>query len=344
MYIVPRPDAQEDPYFAVRLSVAVGLAIIAMVILRPDVPVMAAVLSYTVISGQRKAINPFAELPGQIIQLAMLWVIAALVIILRPLPSVLLVVMFCLFTLGFYITRRTGSPVGMIIVLISALLSITGMKNPVLVYFFRDSMMVGLLVVMAISPIVHGVFPAKTHEVLERETVPAWGYHLEGALIRAAILMALCFWLYSVLPTSDITLAVAAIFVLMFPSRESIFKEASNRIAATLYGGFTAAVTLWLYSNNGHLAVMICLLMLLALFYANRMMFGLSDHTLYQYAFSVTLSLVIGSIYSQSPANSIVSRVVLTLFGAVVAALLVAILDRLLLGKREQKIWEGEVE
>ena len=337
MYVVPRPDFDEDPNFAVRIAVVVGLALVAMIILRPEIPVLSVVFSYTLISGQRKAVHPLGEMLTHSIMLVLIWIIASVVVICRPLPMLLLAIMFLLFTAGFYITRSSGTPLGMIVVLVSALMSVTGLKSQDLIFVFRDSMMMGVAVAMLLTPVVHWLFPANTDEIMERGTSPAWGYHFEGAIIRAVILMGLCFWLYAVLPPSDMMLAVAAIFVLMFPSRETAFNEARNRVVATFYGGIAAVVALWVIGHNGQTSVMILVLMLLALFFAHQMMFGYRDHTLYQYAFSVTLSLVIGALTTQSPASAIMTRVVLTMAGATFAAILAALLDYWILGPRPKE-------
>ncbi len=115
MYVPPRPHRADDPYFAVRLGLAAVAGFVAMALLHPTLGTLCAVLPMALIAGQRKAFNPGRALGGPIAFAVMVWVMAALVAFLRPIPALLLLVMGLLFFVAFYLTRRTGSPIGMLV-------------------------------------------------------------------------------------------------------------------------------------------------------------------------------------------------------------------------------------
>jgi len=149
--------------------------------------------------------------------------------------------------------------------------------------------------------------------------------------------MLLCFWLYAVMPASDMIFAFGAIFVLVFPTGKQAMAEAKERSLATVYGTIAALIVLAGIAWIGHFAVLLGLIALAGLFFGTRMMEGAQSSMVYQYARSVTVALVATALSSQSPAYPAIMRILLTVTGAIAAAGLVGVLDTLFLSKKAAK-------
>ncbi len=105
--------------------------------------------------------------------------------------------------------------------------------------------------------------------------------------------------------------------------------EANQRIRATFYGSAVAIPVLWLFTLSPHLPILLGLIFLGGLWLGSKMLNGPHPSMVYQYAFSVALALIAGALSTQDAGYAILTRVVLTLTGAFVAAFLVALLDAL---------------
>ena len=84
--------------------------------------------------------------------------------------------------------------------------------------------------------------------------------------------------------------------------------------------------------RHGNLGIPLLLLVMLAgLYFGSRMMHGRQPPMVYQFAFSAAVVLVSSSLTTSEPGYAVLTRVVLTLGGAVAAALLTALLEKLLI-------------
>lgn len=282
------------------------------------------------LAGQRKAFNPARAIGGPVALAVMVWVMAAIVALTRPIPALLLI-MGLLFFGAFYVTRRTGSAVGMLILIAGVMMPIVGMKDPSLLMVLRDGFLLACLVAGIAIPLLYLLLPAATRERHEDAPRPAPGHHGAGSLIRAVVLLALCFWLYAVLPVSDLILAIAAVFPLIFPTRDEAFAKAAERSLATLYGAAAALAVLAALSLSAHFATLLCLVFLTTYLFGEAMISGRRSASVYPFAASSALGLVATALTTGSPGAALVGRIVLTLAGALGAALLVAHLDWLFL-------------
>lgn len=171
---------------------------------------------------------------------------------------------------------------------------------------------------------------------------PGGGNTTVGAAIRATVLLALSYWLYTVMQSSDMMMAVIAAMVLVFPTRRAVFFEAGQRIRATLYGGAVALGVLSLFTFSPHLPVLLGLIFLGCLRLSNGMLHGRHPSNVYQYGMSVAMSLIAGALSTQDVGYALFMRTVLTLTGAFAAAFAVAVLDALT-GWRDDDTRSGPV-
>jgi hypothetical protein len=331
MYVAARPRLQDDPYFAVRLALLCVVSFVAVQWIRPVLPALVVALPIGLLAAQRKRFDPVLGIGAAVFFIASVWVMTFLVELTREMPVLMLALAFAVFTTGFYVIRRTGSPIGMLVVIAAAMMSIMGLKSPQLLFYFRDGFTQGALLGAVAIPVLYLLIPPATAVPNIMAPKLAEGHHGAASLIRASVLLLLCFWLYAVMPASDMLLAFGAIFVLVFPTGRQAMAEAKERSLATIFGTVAALIMLAIMGWNGHFVILLGLVALVGLFFGARMMQGPHSSMVYQYALSVTVALVATALTSQSPAYAAVTRILLTVIGAIAAAGLVAVLDALFL-------------
>lgn len=329
MYITPAPSAQDDPLYGLRLGLTGMLAYAMIPIIDPALPSVIAALPIGLIASQRKAFQPVTAIAGPVTMMVVVILMSWLVEQLRPMPLVYVGSMWLIYFTGFHMILKSGSPAGMLILIISVLMSVMGMNGNATLETMRDGFLQASLVGLLLAPVVYMIFPARTTERHKATPVPSNGNLVMGAAIRASVLLMLSFWLYLVMQPSDMMMAIIAAMVLVFPTRHAVFFEAKQRVRATLLGGVTALVILVLFTFSQHLLILLGLIFLAGTWFGSKMLNSTQPSMVYQYAFSVALALIAGALSTQDAGYATFTRIVLTITGAFIAALLVAALDAL---------------
>ncbi|WP_281984974.1 FUSC family protein [Thalassorhabdomicrobium marinisediminis] len=329
MYVTPRPVLSEDPLYAVRLGLAGALAYAAIPILNPALPPIIAALPVGLIAAQRKAFNPVRMLAAPAVMILLVYVMTWFVEQLRPMPVVYVGAMWLTYFFGFRMVLQTGAMAGMLILIVAVLMSVMGMNGNATVEAMRDGFVQASLVAAVVGPLVYLLLPARTREIHEDDPKPNPGRINTGAAIRATVLLGLSFWLYSVMQPSDMMMAMVAAMVIVFPTRSGVWSEAEQRVRATVYGSALAIVVLAVFVLSQHLLVLLGLVFLTGLYFGSKMFDGPQPSMVYQYGYSVLLSLVAGALSTQDAGYAIFTRVVLTMAGAGVAACTVALFDQI---------------
>ncbi len=184
-------------------------------------------------------------------------------------------------------------------------------------------------------PLVYVLLPPATRDkAVEVYPLGSGGrFWLRGA-IRGAVLLLLTGWLYTVVNESNMMLAVAAIFVMVFPTRERLWSEARQRIHATVLGGVVALVILAAATFSAHLPNLMALIFLGALLLGHRMVVGRQPPMVYQYALSAMVAIVGAALSAKAPIDTVLLRISLTMGGAIVAAMLTSLLESLILERK----------
>ena len=331
MYVAPRPRAEDDPLFAVRLAAATALAYAVALWLRPAMPMIAPALTAGIIAAMRGRFDPIKAFGGPITMAVMMWMMALLVNLLRPYPAALILVMGVIYTLSYTLILRTGNPLGMLVLVASALMSIMGLNSVPGMDFLRDVFIEGSAVALCLIPLLYALLPPATREpAVEVYPVGTGSHYFLRGTIRGVVLLLLTYWLYTVVDQSNMMLAVAAIFVMVFPTRERLWEEARQRIHATVLGGALALTILAAATLSAHLLNLLLLVFLGALLCGHRMMIGRQPPMVYQYALSSMVAIVGAALSAKAPLETTLLRIVLTMGGAVSAALLTNLLEALL--------------
>lgn len=329
MYVTPRPSADDDPFYAVRLGLTGMLSFAAVPLLDPALPPIIAALPVGLIAAQRKAFSPGKAIGGPVAMIVLVYAMTWLIELLRPMPLVYVGAMWLAYFAGFRMILQSGAPAGMLIIIVAVLLSVMGMNGNATVETLRDGFVQASLVALVLAPLVYFLLPARTTEQHVDNPVPAQGNVALGAAIRASVLLGMSFWLYAVMQPSDMMMAVIAAMVLVFPTRRAVFFEATQRVRATFYGAAMALPVLWLFTLSPHLLILLGLIFLGGLWLGCGMLNGPHPSNVYQYALSVALALIAGALSTQDAGYATFTRIVLTLAGALAAAFAVALLDAL---------------
>lgn len=329
MYVTPRPKISDDPLYAVRLAATGALAYAAIPLIDPALPPVIAALPVGLIAAQRMAFSPIKALAGPIVFIAVVWIVAFFVEHLRPMPIVYIVTMGIAYFAGYRMILSTGAQAGMLIIVVTVLLSVMGMNSIAALDSMKESFTQASLLTFVLMPLLFTVLPPRSHQTFVEFPVPDRGNINVGAGIRANVLLLLSFWLYAVMQPSDMMMAIIAAMVLVFPTRQAVFSEAVQRIRATCYGGAVALLILSAMTVVPHLSILLLFIFLGGLFFGNLMLTGTQPSMVYQYSFSVTLALIAGALSTQDPSYATFTRIALTLAGALSATLLIALLDAL---------------
>ena len=338
MYVPPRPSPQDDPLFALRLATMTALAFALTPIWDPQLPALFALIPIFLLAGGRKK-PTFAKMVLAPLALAIaFYALALLVELTQPMPVLMLAIVFLIYISGFRIVLRTGSPMGMILLVIISLLSIAGLKSPQTLFVFRDNLIDGAILAAIAAPTLYFFFPAYTDEVHKDPKVSSFSDQGKAALIRAAVLMGMAFWLYSVLQTKDILLAVSAIYPLVYPTNQQAWREAIERVSAAFLGSLIAMALLIVIGWNAHYAIVVGALFVVALMLGSRMMIGPGTATFYKSTLVVIVAVIGSAMTSRDPASVVLGRVVLTFLGAGLAIIAVAFLDQIFSTPNKQPI------
>ena len=330
MYVAPRPRVEDDPLFAIRLSCGAVVGFLLAIGLQSPLAMLPPALIVGLMAGMRKAFDAKKGIGAPVAMIVMVATLSFIVDLARPMPIVLVMIVWALCVLSYYVILKTGNPIGMLIAIVAVLMSVMRMDSAQAMVFMRDGFIEASLCALFAIPILYMIFPPRAKELMVEIYEPAKeGHHGLRALIRGSVLLILSFWLFSILDSSNMMIAVAAVFVLVFPTTKQLYAEAWERTVATLIGGVMALLILAVFTPIAHFPVLLILVFLGGLFIASRMIDGYYPPMVYQFAFSAMISLVAGGLSTQAPVDATILRIVLTLFGAIAAAFMTALLEQI---------------
>jgi hypothetical protein len=338
MYVTPRPREDDDPLYPVRIALMPIIGFGLGMWLRSPMAMIFPVMMFSLLAGTRKAFNPGRALGAPIIFGLALWVMASLVTMLQGLPLVLVSVVGLVYVLAFYMIQKTGNAFGMLIAVAAVLTSIMGLGNHLAMEVLRVEMTKAAFASAVVIPLLYALLPPATDEQMVDLHVPAHEDQLFlRSLIRGVVLLVFSLWLYTFVDFSNVMLAVAAMFVLVFPTRRSVWAEAGQRSFSVLLGGVLAIAILALLQVSSHLVVLFGLMFATVYWLGTRMLHGPLPSMAYQDAASVMISLVGGALATSEPIFAFVQRAGLTVLGTIAAAFAVSLLEALLL-KRDARV------
>ncbi|SEP72584.1 Fusaric acid resistance protein-like [Devosia sp. YR412] len=328
-----RVDLAEDPHFALRTALGLGLAVLLAEPLGISVPVLVVSLTLSLMSSQR---GRFSLRRGMVVPLA-IPVISAIFSAIAAMTlgePLLFTTIFLIFAaIGLYLMVIRGSIAGSLFAIIPAMISVTAVASDQALVVMRDSFtMTGLFMAVTL-PLLNFLLPPKTDRVHVPAPVAA-DYDRPGreVLLRLAILAPVLLFCWITADANLVILPIIVIFVLGQGEHTMRHREAFDRIIATLLGAATAIAGLAVYHLIPALPVFIGLTMLVGLYAAHGMSKGRLSPVTYQFGASVALILMVTSIGTRDAFEIIFQRTALTVVGAVLAIGALALLEEMVIG------------
>lgn len=336
MYVAPRPKFEDDPYYAVRLALAVVIVCIVTFFSPPEMPMMVPSITVGMMASIRRGFDIKKALGGPIALSVCIQLYNLLIQLLHHTPLLIIVLFFLTAWLAYYMILATGNPFGLLLLMSVSLMSIMGFSSISYMDNMADSFSVACLYSALVIPLCYGLIPPKNNQPIVDEYVPdQYGNHGKRAMIRTFTLFCFMAWLYTILDYNNIMLGMAAIFILVFPTSDKQKNEANERIISTILGGAFALVILSIVNLTGHFIIMLMCLALGVIVLGNKMVFGKYPPMVYQYAIS-TMCVLVLSGFSKEPISYTALRTALTVSGTLGAFYLNSLLESLFLPKITQ--------
>lgn len=330
MYIAPNPRPDDDPWFAVRLACMpiIGL-MIGTVLMSPMLTIFPTILT-SLMAGNRKAFNPGKVFGAPIALGGGLWVMSGVVALTYQSPLLLIVTTGLFYFLGFFLIQKTGSPMGMLLIVCTALTAVMGNGTYQAMQLLRDEMSKALLCYALVAPILFMIFPPKTQDMHVDDYTPSppAGLFIR-TLNRTFVLLGVTVLLYTLIPFNNVVLIIGGMYVLVQSAVTEMAREAYQRVRSALSGGAIALLILSAMEITGHLTTLSFLLFLAVLALGHMMLYGPRRAMTYQDAATIMISIVGTSLTSSDPDFAFVQRVGLTLGGVTGGMLLIVFLDNL---------------
>ncbi|MCZ4345714.1 FUSC family protein [Devosia sp. J2-20] len=331
-------DRRQDPNFAVRTALGVGLAVVLAEPMGVSVPMLPAAFALALLSGQRGAFDlKRAALPLIIPVLA--WIISWLAAATVGEPLLFTAMFIAFSALGLALMVFRGSLGGVIVILIPAMLSIAAVTSDQMLIAMRDSMAMSGAMLAVIIIVLNLIFPPHTTHI----HVPLTDPHqtdrpLLDLALRTAIFAPVLLYCYATADTNLIIMPVMVAYVLGQTDHTMRRREAVARISATLIGAAVAIVILLAYRFMPHWPMLVAAMTLMTLYFTARMFDGARSAVTYQFACSVTAIIVMSSFTNRDAFEVIIQRVVLSTTAAVIAICLLALLETLFLAPRRKAV------
>ncbi|HQZ12173.1 MAG TPA: FUSC family protein, partial [Devosia sp.] len=299
--------------------------------LRSPLAVLYPTMMFGLMASNRKAFNLVRVVAAPVMFSGMIWLMSFVVLMFQGVPAMLVAILALFYFLACYRIQRTGNSMGMLIIAAAVMMSVMGISSYVSMDYLRVEMTKASFATAFLAPLLYWLLPTTTKELAVDVYVPADenGRVIKSA-IRAFVLLLLSGYLYTILDSSNMMLAVGAMFVVVFPTRETLWSEALERSFSTLLGGVVALAILWLMTISAHIEVLVILVFLATLWFCQKMLTGRLSAMFYQYGASVMISTVGSALMTSEPWFTFVQRVVLTTIGAIVGAFAVSLLEALL--------------
>lgn len=335
MYVAPRPEFKDDPWFAVRLACMPVIGFALGMAHQSTMLMLYPIMMFSLMASNRKGFNLGRVIGGPVAFTATLWLVSAFVAMLLPIPGALVLFMGLMYFIGFFIIQITGATFGMLFIVSVAMLGIMALGSYDAMAYMRNEMSKACLTLAWVAPIMYAIMPIKTQELHEDEPTPVMEPgHTTRALIRAVVLLIYSVAILAFLGFSDMILAIAGMFVIVHTGRQRMWQEVKQRCVSVLIGGGFALIILGVAQLVGHLWAILGTIFLLTLYLTHKMNFGSRFYYVYQDAASIMLSIGASALLTSDPAFAYTQRVVLTFAGTIIAAALVVWLDHALVGRK----------
>lgn len=336
METLPRVDANEDPYLALRTMLTVALLFALAEPLGVSQPMLPIAIGMSMISNQRGALTARA-FAGPIVLPIVAVIFGWLAGLTVNQPAIFIFWNVLLATGGIAIMLFRGSRGGMLLTVFPAMMSISALYNEYVLAVMIDGMVAGGVLVGVAAILTNILFPPQTKRVhVEQTTTIASKRPVTELAIRVVVY---CTTLMMTYATGNISLLIAPImmvFVCGEQDRGGRLEQVIDRGGGTIVGAGIAIVGLFIYNLVPQFIVLLLLLSSITYFLIDKMTTGKARPQFYQYVCSVALVMVLSSITGTSSAiEVVVQRMVLTVGIMLAGIVLLALLETIFVPREE---------
>lgn len=329
MYVAPRPTAADDPLFPVRIAACCAAMFALVEFLSTDLPGLTVALPLAFALGLRGAFNPGKLIGLGVATPILAWCLGWLFAVTREIPLLMALTSFALLIVGIHRARQKGDNLGFIVAMIVVLLSTMALQPRAVLDMMRDELMLDCVAGALVITLLYALIPPRTKLVHQDAPQIASENLLAGSVLRAFVVTCYCFWLYAVLPASDMIMALTALFPLVYPGRRSMLDEARARLLGTVLGLLIVVAVLAVFVTTPYFTVMLLALSLAGLGCGWGVMHGRLSPVAYQFALTTLLATTMTALTTQAALQAIISRFGLTLAGAAGSVLVVIFVEEM---------------
>ncbi|WP_157959905.1 FUSC family protein [Devosia submarina] len=341
---LPRVDPNEDPYLALRTSLAVAVCLLLSEPLGITMPMLPALFGMIFMSNQRGALTPRTfVIPVMLPIIAIVFSWTAAVTVNEPMVFIALNSLLAVGGMSLALFR--GSKAGMMLTVFPLMMAMAALTSDFALAAIKDSMVMGGIALGVSIVGLNVLFPPQTSRVHEEVASPLVSDQPWTALlIRVAVYVPVMIFVFS---TGDMNMMIVPLmlfFVCAQPSTDTRMHQVIDRGGGTMVGGLIAALIMVMYSIVPELPVQILLLSAMTYFLIDRMTTGAWRPLRYQNICSTALVMVLSATTTGRDALEVVlQRVVLTAGTMVGAILILAILEAVFLADRSADLPEPAV-
>jgi hypothetical protein len=238
MVAAPRPSRRDDPWFSLRcaLGITAALALIEPLGVNPSMILPAMLVS--LLRGQRGPYTPVKSIVTAVILVVLIWLIFGLCVLTQGMPAVQFLTLLMLCYGALYLLLRTGNPLGVMLLIFTALVGVLFGNSRAGAEAMRDAFTITAVVSAVLIPLLNLLLPPRPDAaapppppppVLERP-----GFH---ALLRLAVLAPVLLAFLAGAPTSGLIFLIVVALVLAYPTRQARQTEGWERSISTVQGG-----------------------------------------------------------------------------------------------------------
>jgi len=330
-------DRAEDPWFAVRTALGVGLAVVLAEPLGITVPMLPAAFALALLSGQRGAFDLRRAMVPLIIPL-LAWIVSFLATATLGEPLLFTAVFMALCAAGLALMLFRAGPVGVVVIVIPTMLSIAAVTSDQSLIAMRDSMaMTGVMLTVLII-VLNLVFPPATRRIhIPRSDPHQPEKPLLDLALRSAIFAPVLLYCCAAADTNLIIMPIMVAYVLGQSDHAMRRREVIERLSATVIGAAVAMLILLAYRLMPHWPLLVAAMTLVTLYFTAKMFDGARSAVTYQFACSVTAIIVMSSFTNRDTIEIVLQRVVLSTMAALMALCLLALLEAFILAPRRRR-------
>lgn len=332
-----RVSPEDDPYLALRTALAVLMMLVLAEPFGISQPMLPVLFIMSIMSNQRGAVNA-RTFAGPIAMPIFGFVFSWLAAVTVNEPMVFTLVNCLLAMAGLALMMFSGSRAGMLLTIFPVIMGLSAIFSDYALAVMRDSLAMGGVVMFIATAVLNLIFPPLTSAVHVEMVTPLRSTQpLRHLFIRSVIYIPAMIWLFSTGDMNMLTFVIMMVFICGQPRRGLQRNQVIDRIGGTVVGALCTIAVLGLYHLIPEVWILFLLCTLLTYYLIDKMTTGKARPLIYQYTCSTALVMILQSTQGARDAMEVVlQRVVLNSGAMILAIVLIAVLEAILLDPDEE--------